>query len=206
MKYIIKKTNAAPSWESANPLEINNYPWYTRGDKQKTEVRALYNDSSLFLQFSCEDKHISAENTALNSPVSRDSCVEFFADPGSGSYFNVEVNCCGTLLAGYGPGRPNRKLIDAALAEKIKISRTMPGPVKQESPQDKNWLVEIDIPFSVIEEFTGFKIPRGPGNIWKANFYRCGGKTDPQFACWAPVTSPKPDYHRPECFGELVFE
>ena len=39
----------------------------------------------------------------------------------------------------------------------------------------------------------------------RANFYKCGDKTaHPHFLSWNPVVSSKPDFHRPECFGELI--
>jgi len=44
------------------------------------------------------------------------------------------------------------------------------------------------------------------GTVWRANFYRCGGKTDTQYACWNPIGCEKPDFHRPEFFGDLTFE
>jgi hypothetical protein len=41
----------------------------------------------------------------------------------------------------------------------------------------------------------------------KANFYKCGdGLTVPHFVTWAPISTEKPDYHRPEFFDWLEFE
>ena len=37
--------------------------------------------------------------------------------------------------------------------------------------------------------------------------YKCGDKLQtPHFLSWAPIDLPKPKFHCPEFFGELVFE
>jgi hypothetical protein len=39
----------------------------------------------------------------------------------------------------------------------------------------------------------------------KGNFYKCGEDMTPQhYGSWNPVTAKEPDFHRPECFGDLV--
>lgn len=51
-------------------------------------------------------------------------------------------------------------------------------------------------------------------NLWElegmaihANFYKCGEKTEyPHFGVWKHPGTPKPDFHRPESFGEIVLE
>jgi hypothetical protein len=58
------------------------------------------------------------------------------------------------------------------------------------------------ITFSAIEQLTGGKVNK---DKWFANFYRCGGRTEPQYAVWHNIDVSEPDYHRPEHFGELVF-
>jgi len=45
------------------------------------------------------------------------------------------------------------------------------------------------------------------GKTMRANFYKCGDKLQtPHFLSWAPIDLPKPKFHCPEFFGELVFE
>ena len=197
-----------PVWQQAAELTIGEFPWYKGGTRQQTMVRAAYDDVSLYLLYVCEDRHISVSVTELNGPVSSDSCVEFFASPEPEQrphYFNLEFNACGCLLVGYGPDRYERTRIGPDLARQITVYHSVPGPVKQESPEDNGWVLEAVVPFKVLEEFCGVRVP-GKGTVWKANFYRCGGKTDPQYAAWAPVDTPRPDFHRPACFGEILFQ
>ena len=194
-------------WTSVQGVRIACYPWYRSGRKQETVARVCYTSSALHLHFQCEDVHISARRTSLNSDVCNDSCVEFFAavaeDPGS--YFNLEFNCCGTLHLGYGPGREGRRHITPELAGRIRVSTSVPGPTKEESTSDRGWSLAAAFPLDVLSAFAEQTICVEPGTVWRANFYRCGGVTDPQYACWAPISTPRPDFHRPEYFGRLVF-
>ena len=44
-----------------------------------------------------------------------------------------------------------------------------------------------------------------PGDIVRANFYKCGDRTAVEhYIVWNEITAANPDYHRPECFGSLV--
>ena len=59
--------------------------------------------------------------------------------------------------------------------------------------------------FEFLREFTGRPVAPKAGTRWLANFFRCGGKTDCQFASWNNIVWKHPDFHRPEFFGELRF-
>ncbi len=198
---------SADPWPQLEEIRVDAFLWYRAGEKQQTRLRACYSGTRLYLLFQCKDRHISASRTEPNSDVCEDSCVEFFAslpeDPGN--YFNLELNCCGTMLMGYGPGRGGRRSIDEELASLIEVYHSVPGPTREESPADEGWVLEIALPFGVLSEFARCPVMVQPGVRWRANFYRCGGITDPQFACWSPVKTPAPDYHRPEHFGVLEF-
>jgi len=216
-KYTVRRTTEAPPlagdvadtpWRAAEIASIDNWPWYQGGQKQPTEVRLLFDAEAIYVQFQCIDKHIYSRVTELNGPVYEDSCVEFFAatDPdAAGGYFNFEANCCGVFHLGFGPGRDGRKLITPELASRIEIVSSEPGPTRDESPDDGSWWLAVKLPFDVLGEFTGTPAAGRAGDAWRANFYRCGGKTDGQYACWNPIAAARPDFHRPECFGRLRF-
>ena len=196
-------------WAAADRLSIDEYPWYTHGQKQATTVAALYDADAIYLLFICEDKHIYAVETRPNGDVYKDSCVEFFAnvDPEKGDdYFNFEANCCGTIHLAFGPDRYNRTLASGDVLEKIRVSTSIPTATKEESPSDDGWWLAAKIPFSAISKLAGYPVEVKSGTIWTANFYRCGGKTDPQHACWNPIATPQPDFHQPGYFGILKFE
>jgi hypothetical protein len=207
MRYIIAKVNDnQPDWQLIDSLNINGYPWYKSGTKQQTQVKLAADQENLFIQIIAQDKHSFAKQTELNHMrVCEDSCVEFFFSPSGklgSSYVNLEVNCCGTLHLAYGTNREKRKFISLATANLIRCQASINTPVKMESEHDDEWRIDITLPFIAIEQLTGARVNK---EKWYANFYRCGGQTEPQYAVWHDIKVSTPDYHRPEYFGELAF-
>jgi hypothetical protein len=196
------------AWERAQAGQIDLFLWYKAGLKQATTFRLLYDRDHLYAQFHCDDCHSSARTAELNGPVWLDSCVEVFAGPFADApdYFNLEVNCIGAKLMEFGPGRKDRTRISSELAGRIRVAASLTGSHKQPQADDNGWWVAWALPFSVIAEMAGRPVTPEPGAGWHANFYRCGGQVDEQFACWSPIDRPGPDYHRPEFFGTIVFE
>lgn len=63
------------------------------------------------------------------------------------------------------------------------------------------WEVELEIPLSLI---FGDRKPVFPQTL-RANFYKCADKTKrPHFLSWQPIALPRPNFHCPEFFGEIV--
>lgn len=198
---------AYPNWQAIPSLVVDSYPWYQTGQKQKTAIKLAANEDNLFIHIHAQDKYSVAKQTELNHMlICEDSCVEFFFSPSGilgSAYINLEVNCCGTLHIAYGPDRNYREFISLAQAALIKRTSSIKSPVKSAQSDDTDWQIEITLPFSVIEQITQSCVNR---DKWFANFYRCGGDTEPQYAVWNPIDVAEPDYHRPEHFGELNFQ
>lgn len=193
-------------WKELDSIRIEQFPWYTDGEKQRTVVTACYDPNNIHILFDCEDSHIGAFAREANGAVCQDSCVEFFASPpGKPHYFNLEMNCCGDIHLGYGPMRLERKLAPPSLIEQIGVTTTVDERPKQEYPDDDGWVLQVKLPFKVINQLTHREITPEAGTQWQANFYRCGGFTDPQHACWSPIDAPLPDFHLPEYFGTIIF-
>ncbi len=214
--YIVQKTAcavrlradpSAPPWPDVEATALDSFPWYNAGVRQAVTVKACYDSECLHLLYDCEDKHISAQYTQLNDPVCNDSCVEFFASPPEDPehYFNVEVNCCGTMLLGYGSAMDGRRDGTQETASLLGVAHSTPGPTKEESPQDDGWLLQMRLPFEALSQLVGTPLTVAPGTQWRANFYRIGGLTDPQYACWSPIEWHRPNFHKPEYFGLLQF-
>ena len=169
----------------------------------KPEVRlAIAHDGrAVLVRFDVEEVNPRAVTTFSNGPVWEDSCVEFFVkEPASPFYFNFETNCIGTGLAAKRTCREDFTHFDEArMAQVIRRSSLPKEPVDISGPAA--WSLELEVPFSLICEGEGVP-PR-----LLANFYKCGDKTAvPHFLSWSPVRAPKPDFHRPEYFGELILE
>jgi len=68
--------------------------------KPITEIYLLHTDKSLFIRFNVHGNLLKAVYTEDQSPVFKDSCVEFFCQlPGTTHYLNFEFNCIGTCSA-----------------------------------------------------------------------------------------------------------
>jgi len=193
-------------WADLPSDTIGEFPWYVGGDRQTTTFRAAWCDDGLYLKYDCRDKHISAVATETNGYVWQDSCVEVFLAPNPGkplNYYNFEMNCVGTFLMGthcdWSEGYMDRS-VDLG----IEVATTVPGPTKDESPDDDGWILVARIPWGHFDR-EAINLPPKPGDLWRANFYRLGGQTDPQNACWSPIKSPKASFHQPQFFGEMAF-
>ena len=132
-----------------------------------------------------------------------DSCCEFFvSDPADGTYYNFELTCIGSLLAAKRTGR-NEKA-DFTSAQQERVIRHSSLERKRWDVSDKvfSWTVALLVPFDLI----GVDEARLPGSL-RVNFYKCGDLTaHPHFLSWNPVGTENPDFHRPDFFGELIFE
>ena len=155
---------------------------------------------ALVVDFRVSGLDLRARNTADNGRQWEDSCVEvFIQDPDGDPYYNFEINALGKVLACSGPERHNRTPRPAEEMEQIlRFTQMEGGPLEQEGIH--TWRVGVVIPFRLL----GIDLERLPRSI-RANFYKCGDKTaHPHFLSWSPVETPKPDFHRPEFFGELI--
>ncbi|TPH12871.1 carbohydrate-binding family 9-like protein [Litorilituus lipolyticus] len=200
-------TSSQVSWQDIPQLHIATYPWFKQGIKQDTSVKLAASSTHLHIQIIAQDNHSYAVQTQLNHMlICEDSCVEFFFSPSGelgSDYINLEVNCCGTLHIAYGPNREQRQFISLESASKISCVSSITSPVKFEQEQDSHWQIELTIPFDVIKEITKKEINL---NHWYGNFYRCGGRVEPQYSVWNNIDVNQPDYHRPEFFGKLSFD
>ncbi len=190
-------------WERIESLHIDIFPWYQKGKKQGTVVKMALSHQNICLQVECEDAHSFAQITEFNGSVYQDSCFEFFLTPNEArgtTYFNFEINCCKTLHLAYGEALEGRQLATLEQGKRIKITSSIAGSTKEEHEEDQNWYLFIEIPIKLLSEMSDVPVS---DTLWFGNFYRCGGKTDPQYASWQRIESELPAFHRPEQFGEL---
>ncbi|WP_319589525.1 carbohydrate-binding family 9-like protein [uncultured Draconibacterium sp.] len=172
--------------------------------KPGIQFRIAHTGNEIWLKFYVQEKNILAQETEINGDVYKDSTVEFFISIDGKNYYNFEFNCIGTPHVGYGPGRGNRTPILPEVLKQIDIKSSLGNEPFEEKSGDFSWEMMICIPtqcfaFDKIEKLNGLKAT--------ANFYKCGDATsDPHFVSWNPVNTENPDYHRPEFFGQILFE
>jgi hypothetical protein len=177
----------------------------------KTELKMAYDGTSVFVMFRVEDRYIRATAMQHQESVCGDSCVEFFFSPGpdvSQGYFNLEINCGGTLLFHFHPfsDRGNFIELPLALCNRIQCRHSLPQIIDQEIQDAVTWTVSFRIPMDVLQEYIQPVLP-APGAVWCGNFYKCADATShPHWLTWTPVDAPRPDFHLPHFFGTLEFE
>jgi hypothetical protein len=121
-------------------------------------------------------------------------------------YFNLEINCGGTMLLHF-QERPRHNpvaLPPTALA-RIDIQHSLPHIVDPEIQEPVTWYVEARVPLDMLAPYTDITRPAA-GARWRANFYKCGdGTSHPHWLTWSPVQAPSPNFHIPDQFGLLTF-
>ncbi|MEW6750677.1 MAG: carbohydrate-binding family 9-like protein [Candidatus Latescibacterota bacterium] len=79
------------------------------------------------------------------------------------------------------------------------------GTVEPEIAEPTTWVVEYHVPFALLATYFGAAAPRA-GTAWRANFYKCGDHTShPHWGSWAPVATPRPNFHQPDSFQPTRF-
>lgn len=199
-----------PAWQKIKPLEVKLYMGKEPEHQPRVQAKLAYDAANVYVIFRVEDNYVRAVAEKHQGPVCRDSCVEFFFTPGTDvakGYFNLEMNCGGTMLLHFQTiPREGTPLTDAELA-RIEVAASQPRIVEPEIATPTVWTVEYRFPVDLIGKYLPAAPKPGKGVQWRANFYKCGDKTShPHWLTWAKVERPRPDFHVPEDFGVLEFK
>ena len=196
-------------WKDIAPLDLTYY----MGDKPthipKTQAKLMYDSNALYVIFRVEDKYIRAVAQHQGN-VCRDSCVEFFFTPSEDietGYFNLEMNCGGTMLFHHQlVPRKNLTVIAEEDCSHIEIFNSLPKTIETEIQIPTVWTIFYRVPFDILEKYSKVAKPR-KGVVWRANFYKCANATShPHWLTWSKVNRQRPDFHVPQSFGKLQFE
>lgn len=197
-------------WNQVRPLDIARFMGQKPEHLPRTQAKIAYDDGALYVIFRVEDRYVRAVAQKNQDMVCRDSCVEFFFTPGEDSsvgYFNLEVNCGGTLLLYHQTSRAciGQTVIAEVDCNRIEMHHTLPKIVDPEIADPTLWTVAYALPLDMIQTYAPMVKP-APGVVWRANLYKCADQTShPHWLTWSLVDLPKPDFHRPEFFGTLAF-
>ena len=159
-----------------------------------------HSDQAIAILYHVRGLDLRAAALEDNGSVWEDSCCEFFvADPSGEKYYNFEMNCIGTVLNASGAGRENRLRRSPEEMKKIIRFSSLEHKQLEEADRIFEWQTAIIIPFEMIGAD-----PENLPETLRANFYKCGDKTaHPHFLSWNPILTEKPDFHRPDFFGEI---
>lgn len=200
---IINPAQISVALDQLPRFSINHKPWDSNFYSPDVYFSIAYTEGNMLIKFYVHENVIRGANYKANSSVHEDSCVEFFiAFEEEAAYYNLEINCIGTCLFGYGPGKHERETINEFIIRKInrhiEIHHT-----DLEGKCQVSWELTAIIPadvfiFHQLENFTGKKC--------RVNFFKCGDKLpEPHFLSWKNIKSPSPNFHLPGFFGSMCF-
>jgi hypothetical protein len=214
------KTVSIPYLPDLNPLSVDQAPeivddsgarfsieavnWPDKfGYKPLTTVSVARSQTALYILFQVHGNCLRAVNTKDNDNVHEDSCVEFFVKhPNSEYYYNFEFNCVGVCKAGkHFQNRHNVTLFSPEQLGQIKRWSSLGKRAFNELNGLFSWELCVQIPFHLMD-----LDPHCLPETLRGNFYKCADATNqPHYVSWNPIHTERPDFHRPEFFGEIRF-
>jgi len=181
--------------------EVNwaNFPY-----APQVAFRMAYNNEGLLINYKVKEQSVRAKYGEDNGSVWTDSCVELFLIPADDQvYYNIECNCVGTVLVGAGAERAGRERASKAITQLIRRWSSLGREPFEERQGPCEWEISLVIPNEV---FFKHQITSFAGKKITANAYKCGDElSTPHFLSWNRIDIPKPNFHRPDFFGSLVF-
>lgn len=188
----------------ANEIACCNWPDsypYT----PKASFKLFHNGKNLYIKFDVTEKEIQTLVTKDFGEVWTDPCVEFFVSPGGNNdYYNFECTCIGKMLMAWHPAGSAKENAPQQLLDSIERIPSLGKENFNLRHGETSWSIIEIIPATTLFR-SGTK--SWEGSKMRANFYKCGDNLPtPHFLSWNPIEWPEPSFHRPEFFGELVFE
>jgi alpha-galactosidase len=192
----VNVAHPAAEWQRAVPVVFSS-DW--RGENpdpaRQTEVRILWSGQTLYLRFECRYRELyvfedSDPNGRRDHLWERDVAEAFLQpDPSRPQYYReFEVSPNGTWIdLDISPEGPAD--LKSGLQRSVAVNQDL-----------HTWTAELSIPMRALTwQFD-------PSKLWRANFYRVEGSTEPRaYLAWLPTRTPKPNFHVPKAFGVLRF-
>ena len=192
----VDSRNPAAAWQLSEPISFcSDWQGKSPDPGLETEVRALWSASDLYLRFVCRYHDLfvfddSEPNGRRDHLWDRDVAEAFLQPEPSPERYYKEFEVA-----------PNGMWIDLDITPSG-LADLKSGMARSVHVDELNriWVAELKLPFrSLLREFD-------PGKVWRANFYRIEGRTEPrQYMAWHPTFTPQPNFHVPQAFGRLRF-
>lgn len=198
---VLDITSIEPILETQSQREyISCVNWKEYPYKPIVAFNIARTDKNLYLRYFVSGNSIKATYDTDNSPVHKDSCVEFFMKRvDDNKYMNFEFNCAGTCDAASRLSRAVKNPLSESEYKKIKRWSSIKTKCTEEVKGIHSWSLIVVIPFDLM----GLDPENLPEKIL-GNFYKCADETDnPHFLSWSPIDLPAPDFHCPKFFGEI---
>jgi alpha-galactosidase len=186
----------AAEWQAAQPLAFcSDWQGKEPDPGRETQVRLLWSDTTLYLRFECHYRELhvfsdSDPNGRRDHLWDRDVAEAFLQpDPSRERYyreFEVSPNGMWIDLDIFPGGRADLR---SGLRRSVVLDE-----------KARTWTAELAIPMKALTSTFD------PQAVWRANFYRVEGKSEPRsYLAWRPTGTPEPNFHVPSAFGKLRF-
>ncbi len=199
MEYTVKRVTGKPVWAQIEEISMDNRYLDTKDDVSAS-AKLCYDDEALYVRMSTTEPETRSKETGPLCEPCLDSCLEFFFSPvlGDDRYLNIEFNSRGAYFFGIGSNIKDLiRLIPNGNPHvfSARISRRNDG-----------WSITYKIPHNLVKRLFPLYDP-APGNTIRANFYKCSeAAEEPNFLSWSRVEGRILNFHRPNCFGKIIFE
>ena len=184
-----------------------------------TRAKMAWDDDYFYVAARLEETHLWATLRERDSVIYYDNDFEVFLDPDGDShlYTEIELNAFNTVwdLLLVKPYRDGAPAIHAWDIPGLKTAVHLDGTVNDPSDIDREWTVEIAIPFDVLAETTDAACPPAPGDRWRVNFSRVQWDLRPTGDDYVKVDGPEHNWvwspqreiamHEPEHWGIVEF-
>jgi hypothetical protein len=194
------------------------------GDRQPapdfaTRAKMLWDDEFFYVAARLEEPHLWATLRERDSVIYYDNDFEVFLDPDGDShlYTEIELNALNTVwdLLLIKPYRDGAPAIHAWDIPGLRTAVHLDGTLNDPSDVDREWTVEIAIPFAVIDETTDAACPPRPGDRWRVNFSRVQWDLEVVDGGYRKIEGPEHNWvwspqrviamHEPEHWGIVEF-
>lgn len=190
-----------PETKSERKATVFLQSWWEEREDVHVDATLSYENTCLLISFHVEGPELRRVEQKWGDPAYQDSCVEFFGEcAGGGAYVNVEMGAGGAVLAARGAGRKGRVPFSEAVYGRA-VSRRI--TILSDTLTHARWRLDARLDLAGLGVVAGNDLK---GMTVRGNVYATGDLLrHPLYLAWNPVDSLKPDFHRPEDFGEFTF-
>ncbi len=198
-----------PIWKQAEIVDIERYwngksPIKNKGSdwKNLTEIQSAWTEEAVYFRFRCwfDELNVNPE-WSKEEPVHglwEKDVVEVFIRPDScDDYFEIEISPLGQYLDAH----IRKPRIEVNWSWNSRLRRSVSIDSKK-----RTWHAFLALPFEPILGPCGSKRFPMVGDAWRVNLFRTAGEGEKRdYLAWSPTFTPRPDFHVPSAFGNLIF-
>ena len=184
----------------------------------RTRVKMMWDQQYLYIAATLQEPHIWGTLVDHDAIIFRDNDFEVFIDPDGDThqYYEIEINALNTVMDLF-MGKPYRNMGEALInwdTKGIITAIHIDGTINNPSDTDKEWTVEMAVPFSALSFFNKNQRPV-ENSLWRINFSRVEWDTDIKNGKYVKQQRPEHNWvwspqgivnmHAPERWGYLLF-